>query len=415
MARIPWLEGIWGQDVLARQHRLVGFTSFHLMLVHIVTITLGYAAAAQTGVLHEIWLLVTVYPGMLLATAGTAALVAVVVTSIRAARRRMRYESWHLIHLYAYLGVGLGAAASTLDRRRLHRVPGGNRLLVGAVGRRRPGAAAVAVRHAAGPQPSAPDPGARGRARIHGTSSRSSCPAPTWTGSACRPASSVSGGSWAGPAGPGRTPSRCPRSRPPTGCGSPSAPPVTAPGRLTALRPGAHVVVEGPYGIMNAARRDRRDVLLIAAGVGVTTMRGLAESVLAEDAAVDGAPGMASRRPSVVLLHRCTARRTRCSTRSSRTWRAAGTCGCTAWSGAGRRSAAGGAAARRSTPPPSSAGWCRTWRTARSTCAATRAWMTQVQQTLQVARRVPVGHPRRGVLVVTPCPGPTRPLARCGR
>ena len=63
MARIPWLEGIWGQDVLARQHRLVGFTSFDLMLVHIVTITLGYAAAADTGVLHEIWLLVTVYPG----------------------------------------------------------------------------------------------------------------------------------------------------------------------------------------------------------------------------------------------------------------------------------------------------------------------------------------------------------------
>src|SRR6478735_10010157 len=107
MARIPWLEGIWGQDALAQQHRLVGFTSFHLMLVHIVTITLGYAAATDAGVLHEIWLLITVYPGMLLATAGTVALVAVVVTSIRAARRRMRYESWHLIHLDAYLGVGL--------------------------------------------------------------------------------------------------------------------------------------------------------------------------------------------------------------------------------------------------------------------------------------------------------------------
>ena len=31
----------------------------------------------------------------------------VVVTSIRLARRRLRYESWHLLHLYAYLGVGL--------------------------------------------------------------------------------------------------------------------------------------------------------------------------------------------------------------------------------------------------------------------------------------------------------------------
>ena len=31
----------------------------------------------------------------------------VVVTSIKAARRRLRYESWHLLHLYAYLGAGL--------------------------------------------------------------------------------------------------------------------------------------------------------------------------------------------------------------------------------------------------------------------------------------------------------------------
>jgi ferredoxin-NADP reductase len=44
---------------------------------------------------------------MLLATAGTLLLVLVVVTSMRAARRRLRYESWHLLHLYAYLGVGL--------------------------------------------------------------------------------------------------------------------------------------------------------------------------------------------------------------------------------------------------------------------------------------------------------------------
>ena len=31
----------------------------------------------------------------------------VVVTSVRRARARLRYETWHLLHLYAYLGVGL--------------------------------------------------------------------------------------------------------------------------------------------------------------------------------------------------------------------------------------------------------------------------------------------------------------------
>ncbi len=107
MARIPAAERAFGQDRLARWHRLLGFTSFSLMLAHVVLITLGYAATAQAGVAGELWSLVWTYPGMLLATAGTGLLVLVVVTSVRAARRRLRYESWHLLHLYAYLGVGL--------------------------------------------------------------------------------------------------------------------------------------------------------------------------------------------------------------------------------------------------------------------------------------------------------------------
>jgi len=107
LARIPWLERSYGQDVLAHWHRWLGFGSFTAMGVHIVLITLGYASTAQTGLLAQAWDLVWNYPGMLLATAGSAALVMVVVTSLRAARRRLRYESWHLLHLYAYLGVGL--------------------------------------------------------------------------------------------------------------------------------------------------------------------------------------------------------------------------------------------------------------------------------------------------------------------
>src|SRR5581483_4605016 len=107
MARIPWVERSYGQDTLARRHRLVGFASFVLMVAHVGLITAGYAAADRSGPAAEAWDFVAHYPGMLLALAGTALLVMVVVTSVRAARRRLRYESWHLLHLYAYLGVGL--------------------------------------------------------------------------------------------------------------------------------------------------------------------------------------------------------------------------------------------------------------------------------------------------------------------
>ena len=107
MARVPLVERAFGQDRLARWHRWTGFTSFHLMVAHIVLITIGYAGSAHANAFAQLWDLIVAYPGMLLATAGTALLVLVVVTSMRAARRKLRYESWHLLHLYAYLGVGL--------------------------------------------------------------------------------------------------------------------------------------------------------------------------------------------------------------------------------------------------------------------------------------------------------------------
>ena len=107
MARIPVVERAVGQDRLARWHRLAGGTSVTLMVAHIGLISWGDAAGRLAAAPATFWALTLDEPGVLLAVAGTACLVMVVVTSVRAARRRLRYESWHLLHLYAYLGVGL--------------------------------------------------------------------------------------------------------------------------------------------------------------------------------------------------------------------------------------------------------------------------------------------------------------------
>lgn len=106
MARIPWVERSFGQDAVTRWHRWTGFASFHLLLVHIVAILWSYTLLGRVSWLRETWDVVTTLPGMLLATVGFGLLVAVVVSSMRVARRRLRYEGWHLLHLYAYLGVG---------------------------------------------------------------------------------------------------------------------------------------------------------------------------------------------------------------------------------------------------------------------------------------------------------------------
>ena len=100
MARIPVVERAYGHDTLARWHRWTGFTSFLLLLAHVV-LALGGRP------LVRLWTLLTAYRSMVLALAALAALILVVVTSVRRVRRRLRYEKWHLLHLYGYLGIGL--------------------------------------------------------------------------------------------------------------------------------------------------------------------------------------------------------------------------------------------------------------------------------------------------------------------
>jgi ferredoxin-NADP reductase len=55
-----------------------------------------------------------------------------------------------------------------------------------------------------------------------------------------------------------------------------------ASGRLLRLRPGTRVVAEGPYGALTAARRTRRKALLIAGGVGITPLRALFQTLPAD-------------------------------------------------------------------------------------------------------------------------------------
>jgi predicted ferric reductase len=49
----------------------------------------------------------TTYPYMVIAYVATALFVLIAVVSVRAARRRLSHETWHFIHLYAYLAIVL--------------------------------------------------------------------------------------------------------------------------------------------------------------------------------------------------------------------------------------------------------------------------------------------------------------------
>jgi ferredoxin-NADP reductase/DMSO/TMAO reductase YedYZ heme-binding membrane subunit len=278
MARIPWFEQAWGQDQLARTHRLVGFTSFNLMWAHIVLITLGYAAGSAKGLWGTVVDFTLNYPGMLLAIAGTVALCMVVFTSVKAARRRLRYESWHLLHLYGYLGAGLALPhqlwtgtdfvdnlTATVFWWTLYAVCLAAVLIfrvgVPLVRMRRHRLRVLDVRHEA--------PGVTtvvvGGPRLEKL--------PAYGGQFFQ---------WRFLDGPGWS-----RANPYSLSAAPDGRTLRftaehagdGSSRLAGLRRGTPVLVEGPYGRMHAGTRTRRKVLLMGAGIGITPMRALLEDL----------------------------------------------------------------------------------------------------------------------------------------
>lgn len=292
MARVPLLERAFGQDRLAHLHRLVGFTSFNAMVAHIGLIIWGYAAGDLAQVPGETWDLTVHYPGMLLAVAGTACLVLVVVTSIRAARARLRYESWHLMHIYAYLGVGLALP---------HQLWTGQEFLASTARTVfwwvlwTAAASSVLAWRVALPLWRS----ARHRLRVTSVVPESDgCVSVYLTGRRLDGLQVRAGQyfTWRFLTGSGWT-----RGHP----YSLSAAPDGRSLRITVkdlgdgsaavpgLRPGTRVLVEGPFGRLSERVRTRGKVALIGVGVGVTPLRALAEEL-------EQQPG------DVVLLHRFT-------------------------------------------------------------------------------------------------------------
>jgi predicted ferric reductase len=277
MARVPFVERSYGQDELARRHRLLGFTSFNLMLTHVVLILAGYALTDGRNLLSETWHLVWTYPGMLLATAGFAALCMVVVTSIRAARRRLRYESWHLLHLYAYLGAGLALPHQLWTGADFVASPWARAywwtlwaLSLAAVLVYRIGLPVWrSLRHRLEVRDVVEE--APGVVSVYLTG-RDLHRLPVRAGQFLQ---------WRFLDGPGWT-----RAHPYSLSAAPTADRLRITvkdlgdgSRLASLRPGTRVLVEGPYGRLTADVRTRRRVTLLASGIGITPLRALLEDL----------------------------------------------------------------------------------------------------------------------------------------
>src|SRR3954453_19410733 len=276
MSRWPVLERGIGADVLARWHASGGRIIVGLVLVHAGFAVLAWSLLTGQDPFSASAQVLT-WPGLVTATIGTVLLCAVAVGSARSARTRLRWETWYFWHRGPYMAIPLSfthqLAGPDLAGHRWLQIGWAllytftfalvlryrfiapahaalrHRLRVVAVIPEAPGVVSIVIqgRHLAELQA---QPGQFFRWRF------------------------LTSGSW-GTAHPF----------------SLSAPVVGNRIRLTVkalgdgserlqrVPVGTRVVAEGPYGAMTAARRTRRDVLLVAGGVGITPMRALFQAM----------------------------------------------------------------------------------------------------------------------------------------
>jgi predicted ferric reductase len=105
VARFGWLDRRLGMDRLTSWHRWVGFSLLWLLVGHAVFITFGYAQFEDFGPATMLVELAETTTGILRAIVALLLIMVIGAVSARWARRRMAYETWHFVHLYAYLAV----------------------------------------------------------------------------------------------------------------------------------------------------------------------------------------------------------------------------------------------------------------------------------------------------------------------
>ncbi|HUZ25070.1 MAG TPA: ferredoxin reductase family protein [Streptosporangiaceae bacterium] len=278
VSRIPFVERVLGQDGLLRWHRRLAPWPISLLIAHAVLITVGYAQAARSGLGHQVGTLITSYPDVLSATVALGLMCLAGAISVRAVRRRLRRETWWLVHLYMYLALAISFAHVIVLGPSFVGHPATQAVWSAAwiataglvLGYRFGLPIARSLRH-----------------RLHVVEVRSEGPGVTSVilGGWHLDKLAVSGGQFfcwrfltrdmwwqAHPYSLSALP------RPPhlrltvKSVGDHSA-------AMARLRPGTLVAIEGPYGAFTRHAQQRPGALLVAAGIGVTALRSLLEDL----------------------------------------------------------------------------------------------------------------------------------------
>ena len=104
-SRVPWVDKIIGHDKALVAHKKLGKPALYLILAHFTTSLISYTITDGRTLFAELFWMVTNLEEGVKAFIALGSMVAVVVTSLTFARKRVKYETWFTVHLLAYVTV----------------------------------------------------------------------------------------------------------------------------------------------------------------------------------------------------------------------------------------------------------------------------------------------------------------------
>lgn len=114
IGKITWIEDSFGQDKLSRIHHLNGIIAFILISLHGYFLTLAYGIYKNISFLSQFMQFLgndEIAGGII----GLAILLIVILTSILLSKLNAKYETWYILHLLSYLAILL-AFSHQLER-----------------------------------------------------------------------------------------------------------------------------------------------------------------------------------------------------------------------------------------------------------------------------------------------------------